>query len=456
MTIQMADADQLTIEQMGEFLSGSRAMKFERQDRAGFYQFLERVLAHQHYARRGRRERGVVRQYLQKLTGVSRAQLTRLIGRWLRWREVKPLPSQRPNFPRRYSSADIARLARVDAAHGQLSGPAIRRLLRRAYQVFGQEEFKQLANLSVSHLYNLRGSEAYRRRRIRVEPTRGRSVPIAERRKPDPQGRPGYLRVDTVHQGLHDGQPGPYHINSVDTVTQWEILGCCEAISERYLLPVLEDMLEQYPFSILGFHCDNGSEFLNYRVAALLTKLLVEFTKSRPSRSTDNALVEGKNGAIVRKHMGFGCLPQRLAEPIQNFYQQHFNAYLNYHRPCGFALVEVNTRGKRRRRYPVDQYRTPYEKLVSLPRWKTYLKPGIAPQELARRAVECSDTQAALAMQQAKTLVFAEAQQRPATPKKVFVTDGWRKGTQTPSPFPTPLSPARILRKETTRGSAGI
>lgn len=431
-------------------------MKFERQDRVGFYQFLQRVLAQQHYARMGRRERGIVRQYLLKLTGVSRAQLTRLIGRWLKRREVKPLPSQRPNFPRRYGSADIARLARVDAAHGQLSGPATRRILQREYQVFGQEEFAQLANLSVSHLYNLRGSESYRRRRIRVEPTRGRSVPIAERRKPDPQGRPGFLRVDTVHQGLHDGQPGPYHINSVDTVTQWEIVGCCEAISERYLLPVLADMLEQYPFPILGFHCDNGSEFLNYRVATLLNKLLVEFTKSRPCRSTDNALVEGKNGAIVRKHMGYGCLPRRLAEPIQNFYRQHFNAYLNYHRPCGFATVEVNARGKRRRRYPVDQYRTPYEKLLSLPRWKTFLKPGIAAKELARRAAECSDTQAALAMQQAKTIVFAQALQGPTPPQKAFGVALWGKRTQTPSPFPTPLSPARILRKETTRGFSGV
>lgn len=113
---------------------------------------------------------------------------------------------------------------------------------------------------------------------------------IAERRKPDPRGRAGYLRVDTVHQGNHDGQAGLYHINAVDTVTQWQVVGCVETISERHLIPVLMAMLHQFPFLILGFHCDNGSEFINHIVAQLLEKLLIEFTKSRAYRTTDNAL----------------------------------------------------------------------------------------------------------------------------------------------------------------------
>jgi hypothetical protein len=230
---------------------------------------------------------------------------------------------------------------------------------------------------------------------VRVEPTRATAVSIAERRRPDPRGRPGYLRVDTVHQGMQDGKAGPYHINSVDSVTQWEVLGCCPAISENCLVPVLEEMLAQYPFPILGFHCDNGSEYINYRVAAMLTKLLTEFTKSRPCRSTDNALVEGKNGAVVRKHMGYGLIGSEWAGRIHDFYAAHMNGYLNYHRPCGFATVEVNERGKRRRHYKADDYRTPYEKLISLPKWRSFLKPGVTAQALDRLATEHSDTEAA-------------------------------------------------------------
>ena len=84
----------------------------------------------------------------------------------------------------------------------------------------------------------------------------------------------------------------------MDTVTQWEIAGCVEKISEQYLLPVIEAILHQFPFRIIGFHSDNGSEFVNYKVAKMLGDLLIEFTKSRANRSQDNALVEGKKCAF--------------------------------------------------------------------------------------------------------------------------------------------------------------
>jgi hypothetical protein len=78
-----------------------------------------------------------------------------------------------------------------------------------------------------------------------------------ERRRPDPQGQPGYLRVDTVHQGDLDGAKGVYHINAVDEVTQWQVMGCTAQIGETWLLPVLEAILDQFPFRIRGFHSDN-------------------------------------------------------------------------------------------------------------------------------------------------------------------------------------------------------
>ena len=422
MTFQVHEAEQQSIEQMREFLQGSRQLEFALQGKAAVYQFLERILQAQHYGRCSRSERGVVRAYLIKLTGLSRAQITRLIGRWNETRQVRPLAPRRPSFARRYRSSDIALLAQVDAAHEDLSGPAIRRILQREYTVFGHVEFERLATLSVSHLYNLRRSVAYRRRRVRVETTQGKPVSIAERRRPEPQGRPGYLRVDTVHQGQQDGKAGPYHINSVDTVTQWEVLGCCQAISENHLIPVLEEILAQYPFQILGFHSDNGSEYLNYRVAAMLNKLLAEFTKSRPCRSTDNALVEGKNGAVVRKHMGYGLIGSEWAEEIHCFYREHLNPYLNYHRPCGFATVEVNERGKRRRRYKADDYRTPYEKLTALPKWQQHLKCGITAKALQQHATAHSDTEAATLMQKAKIQLLQRARSAQACGPRPRVT----------------------------------
>ena len=90
---------------------------------------------------------------------------------------------------------------------------------------------------------------------VKTKPT---GVTIAERRRPNPQGRPGYLRLDAVHQGDQNGAKGVFHINAVDEVTQWQIVAATERISEAWLLPVLKTMLEQFPFRILGFHSDNG------------------------------------------------------------------------------------------------------------------------------------------------------------------------------------------------------
>ncbi len=81
-----------------------------------------------------------------------------------------------------------------------------------------------------------------------IKPPRPTQVAIGERRWPDPQGRPGYLRVDTVHQGDQEGVKGLYHINAVDEVTQWEVVGATAQISEAWLMPVLEAMLAQFPF----------------------------------------------------------------------------------------------------------------------------------------------------------------------------------------------------------------
>ncbi|HLJ16596.1 MAG TPA: hypothetical protein VKV15_19020 [Bryobacteraceae bacterium] len=205
-----------------------------------------------------------------------------------------------------------------------------------------------------------------------------------------------------MHQGDWDGAKGVYHINAVDAVTQWQVVGCASKISEQYLIPVLEAVLHQFPFRVLGLHADNGSEFINRTVARLLEKLRAEFTKSRSNRSQDNALVEGKNGAVIRKLIGYGHIPGEQAERVQKFYTAHLNPYLNFHRPCGFATVSLDARGKRRRSYPAGDYQTPYEKLKSLPEAAQYLKPELSFAQLDRLAARMSDTECARKMGAAK------------------------------------------------------
>lgn len=405
----MQHAQRLTLEEMEEFVSSSSSLSFTGADRKEIYGLVEGTLRARQYPQLSKKDKGVVRRYLAKVSGRSRAQITRLISRYRQRGVVQPSKSRRHRFARRYTAEDIALLAAADAAHEGLSGPALPHVLEREYRVYGNQQYQRLASISASHIYNLRRSAAYRRHHLQHGKTRPRAVGIGERRQPDPRCRPGYLRVDTVHQGDTDTRKGLYHLNAVDTVTQWQVVGCCETISEAHLIPVLEAILHQFPFRIRGFHSDNGSEFLNRRVAKLLNKLLVgEFTKSRPHRTTDNALVEGKNGAVVRKHIGH----EPIAAEFQRFYTACFNPYLNYHRPCGFATLVVLGNGKRRRRYRLQDYRTPYEKLLCLDNWEQHLKTGISAALLEQQALTMSDTACARNMQQAKRKLLAQCRSR--------------------------------------------
>ena len=401
----MQDGKTLSLQQIQEFLQASDEIHFKGKGRAAIYTWVARTLRQQRYSRQVRAAKGLLRQYLAKMTGLSRAQITRLIRQYQQGGELQPARYRRHRFASKYTPADVALLAAVDEAHETLSGPATRKILEREYQLYKQDEYKRLAGISVAHLYRLRRRSSYRQRRLHFTKTRPTAVSIGERRRPNPRGQPGYLRVDTVHQGDLDGVKGVYPINAVDEVTQWQVVGAVAAISEAWLEPVLAAILQQFPFRVRGFHSDNGSEFLNHTVEKLLNKLLIEQTKSRPRHSNDNGLVESKNGAVIRKHMGHAHIAAPHAARIQRFFQQHFNPYLNFHRPCGQPELITDARGKQKRVY--RHYQTPWETFQKVPQAADYLKPGQTIEALERLAKVESDTAAARQMQQAKQKLFA-------------------------------------------------
>jgi transposase InsO family protein len=410
------EAEKLDLEQIRVFIQASEGIRFAGQNRQQVYAWIEQVLREQEYSRLGRAGRGLLRRFLEKMSGLSRAQVTRLITRYQDTGKVQLARYQRHRFPRHYTRADIDLLAAVDEAHESLSGPATRRILEREYRTYDKPEYERLASISVAHLYNLRQHQRYRERRLNYTKTKSTAISIGERRPPDPQGQPGYLRLDTVHQGDQASDKGVYHINAVDQVTQWQIVAATPRISEAWLEPVLEAMLRQFPFRILGFHTDNGSEFINQTVARLLNKLLIEQTKSRPRRSNDNALVESKNGAVIRKHMGYGYIAAEHADAIFAFYAAHFNPYLNYHRPCAQADIEIDAKGRQQRHY--RRYQTPFETLLALPNPGQFLRDGITVAVLTRIAGVLSDTEAARRMQKAKRNLFEQCLRPIAGPWK--------------------------------------
>jgi transposase InsO family protein len=396
-----------TLPQLEDFLAGTQPVTFSvLSTKDDCYQWIQTSLVTFEYLTLSKPHKGLVIRYLLKISGYSRQQLTRLIQQYRQTGRVTRRQRTVQGFARRYTPEDIRLLAAMDERHDTPSGPAIKKLCERACQLFGEAEYQRLATISIGHLYNLRKSQGYRRQRRSVEKTRPTRSTIGERRKPHPAGQPGFLRIDTVHQGDWDKQKGVYHINAVDEVTQFQVVCTVEKISEAYLIPALEQLLAAFPFTIQGFHSDNGSEYINGRVAALLGKLLIAFTKSRARQTNDNALVEGKNGAVVRKLFGHAHIPQRWASLINAFNQEHLTPYLNFHRPCFFPETRTDPKGKERKVYHYETMMTPYEKLKALPKAEDYLKPGITFEILDATAHRLSDNQAAALLQKARQQLF--------------------------------------------------
>jgi len=406
MQLIMNDEKLETIEQVKQFLTGSEILAFEGVSRGERYRWIEAILIRFRYSRLRRAEKGILRRYIEKVSGYSRAQVSRLICQYITRGQLRRPQQQRHRFPKKYAPKDIALLAKTDELHDYLSGPAVKRIMERECSVYGHLEFKAISGISVAHLYNLRRTHLYRAITKRYTKTKPAVVNIGERTRPDTGGLPGHIRIDTVHQGDLQREKGVYHINAVDEVTQWEIVASVDTISEHYLSPVLETMLTSFPFIIRGFHSDNGTEFINKTVAKLLNTLLIRFTKSRPRHSNDNGLVESKNGSVVRKQLGYTHIPQACAPAINRYHRDFLNVYINFHRPCFFAVPIVDHKGKIRRTYPYREIMTPYEKLITLPHVETFLQPGITLKMLDDIANQMSDNEFAERMVKARSNLF--------------------------------------------------
>ncbi len=405
----MIDTGLTDITGISKFLTGVPNIQFSGSSKKEKYEWVKEVLNRFNFRSLKKGERGLVREYIQKVTDYSNAQLSRLIRKYLAGK-LYFVDYQRRSFPTKYSPADIALLCQTDNIHYRLNGYATRQILLREFTLFGKKEYAKISQISVAHIYRLRTTRVYVTKSLTFKNTQAVQRNIGERRKPDPQGKPGYIRIDTVHQGdlASDSgtmsEKGVYHINSVDEVTQWEIIAAVEKISEAYLEPILLLILEQYPFIIIEFHADNGSEYINHTVAKLLNKLLIKLTKSRSRQTNDNALVESKNGSIIRKHMGYFYINQKYAPTINDFYVTVFNTYLNFHRPCGFATITISSKGKQKKIY--NKYLTPFEALKQVPNVEKYLKPGMTFAALEKIAMQYSDNEYATIMDKEKTKLF--------------------------------------------------
>ena len=403
MQINMDDSRITSIAQLSDFLNGSKrvVVSLENSSIPEKYAFIEKIVKQFLYQKLKKKDKKIVVLYLRKITGYKKAQLYKLIQR-AEEGNLKRSLYKRIRSHKIYTTMDVKLLEKTDEIHLRLSEDATKEILRREYEVFHNQNYQTISRISHSHISNLRHAPFYKN--FWINHTKARQIPIGVTRPPENFGRPGSIRIDSV------SQKDVYHINSVDEITQWEIVFCVPQLSESCMLPALMEIFTQYPFHIFNFHSDRGKETINYLVAELLQRLLIKQTKSRSYHSGDNALVETKNGSVIRKNMGWEHINQGMCNPINDYYHNFFNPYLNFHRPCAYPTIITDNKGKKRKEY--NQYLVPYEKLKSLPNAKRYLKPEITFADLDKIAYSQSDNEFATIMREEEQKLFQEIREK--------------------------------------------
>lgn len=242
MVVMMNHSNLSSMSQLKNFLSESEGIEFNRKNQKEVYSWIEETLIRFQYAILSKKEKGLIRKYLMKITGYSKAQLGRHITQYRKTGKLRIKEYERHKFQKKYTSQDIRLLAKTAELHSSPNGAALTKTLERMAGEYGKAEYLNISHISVSHIYNLKKKVSYLRSITSYQKTnKGKGKAIGVRCKPQPEGKPGYIRVDSIHQGDQERQKGAYHINTIDELTQWEVIGATEKITEEYLLPLSEE-----------------------------------------------------------------------------------------------------------------------------------------------------------------------------------------------------------------------
>lgn len=378
----MNDENIKGISEIKEILKLEKNIKFKSKNRLETYEWIEKKLRKFHYFKESKKHKGIIKKYLIEITGYSESNIDKLIFKKRKTGDIKVLKRTQHKFPKKYLREDIVLLSEIVNVYRGQNGFAIKKICKEMFEIYKDKKFERLSKISVSHLYNLKKTFVYQKHNLIFTKTNPTQVNIGERKKPDPKGIPGFLRVDSVHQGDLNKEKGVYYIHFIDEVTQWDIVVCVERISEYFLSQALSIAFEQFPFGIINFHSDNGSEYINKIVSSILQKEFIKQTKSRARHSNDNALVEGKNASTLRKQFGHHHIPQKNANLINDFCIKYLNPFLNFHRACAFPTDIINSKGKIKKIYLEKDYQLPVDKLLSILNVEKYLKKNVTIEKL--------------------------------------------------------------------------
>jgi hypothetical protein len=196
------------------------------------------------------------------------------------------------------------------------------------------------------------------------------------------ESRPGFLEADTVaHCGESLSGMFAYTIDCVDIATGWTEQRAVWGKGETGVLEQINDVEQSLPFPLLGFDCDNGSEFLNYHLLRHFThrNRPIQFTRSRAYHKDDNAHVEQKNWTHVRQWLGY----QRLGSPavvplLNNLYTQEWRLFHNFFCPSMKLIAKERIGSKTIKHHDTPQ--TPYQRILSSPHVHPSVKLSLSQQ----------------------------------------------------------------------------
>jgi len=180
---------------------------------------------------------------------------------------------------------------------------------------------------------------------------------------------PGYLEIDTVAH--NSGDPNGvfiYTVNATDVVIGWTEPEAIMGKGERATVYALDDISQDIPYPVLGLDSDGGSEFINWHLYRYAKKHKLNFTRSRPGQSNDNAHIEQKNRVAVRRIVGHARYdtPEQLMI-LQELYRGPWRLYFNYFLPTRKVTSRSYDRQSGKARYTYDAARTPYQRVLDHP-----------------------------------------------------------------------------------------
>ncbi len=350
----MKNSHKLSIAQIDDLLKVG--LEFQIRDKSEGRKWLEKLLRFHNYFKLSKKEKGTIIDYASIVLCLSQDRVKKLCSIWHNTGRIERQKYKRTHSHNKYTREDIALVYETRDLH-QTNGNAIKKILVDEYIIYRDTSYINIKDISVSYIYVLLGKNSHN-----LRGTASINAAIGIRQALSKDGLPGHISIDSVHQKENNEDKELYYINVVDYHTQWQRIYIVTAISQRYLAPVLKDILKYFPFKITEFHSDNGSEFINKVISNILNRMHVKQLKSRSFRSEDNGQVETKN-TIIRKEMGYTPIDSKYIPQLDTFFKDYYDEYLNYHHPCGFPEIKIDDKGRIRKKYKQSDYMTPYQRL---------------------------------------------------------------------------------------------